>query len=97
MNVTNPQYTSTVYPVSSPPPMTHHLGYKVDIPHAPPVATPWYYGANPQWGRREIVLREDPEYYAVGNVVPMLTDKIPLVDINDASYKFSRQQHTFHL
>ena len=97
MNITNPLYTAPFYPTSFPTPMTGHLGYQIDQPWEPPVATPFYYGENPQWGRRELVTRSDPEYFAVGNVVPYLTDKIPLVRISDPSYTFSRAKHTFHL
>ena len=97
MNITNPMFTQPSYPISFQPPMTGHLGYQIDVPHAPPVATPFYYGEDPQWGRRELVMRSDPEYFAIGNVVPMLTEKIPLVDISDPSYSFSRAKFTFHL
>ena len=73
------------------------LGFHIDIPHRPPVATPWYFGENPVEGRRELVTRADPEYFAVNNIVPWLTPKIPLVDITDPSYRFSRANWTFYV
>ena len=97
MRATNPFYTSpqTDYPVSSLMPLSGHLGFSIDIPHRAPVATPYYFGENPVIGRRELVTRGDPEYYAVNNIVPMLTEKIPLVDVNDPTYKFSRAKYTY--
>ena len=60
-------------------PITGHLGFEIDIPYPAPVSTPMYFGENPLPGRRELVTRPDGEYYAIGGVVPFLTDKIPLV------------------
>ena len=99
MRATNPAYhaPNTDYPVSSLLPMTGHLGFQIDIPHRAPVATPYYFGENPVIGRRELVTRADPEYFAVDNVIPMLTEKVPLVDLSDPSYAFSRAKFTYFL
>ena len=99
MRATNPAYTTPqqFYPVSYTMPLSGHLGFKIDIPHTPPVATPFYFGEHPVIGRRELVTRGDPEYFAVNNVIPMLTDKVPLVNINDPAYSFSRAKYTYHL
>ena len=78
-------------------PISGHLGFEIDIPYKAPVSTPMYFGENPVVGRRELVTRPDGEYYAVGGIVPMLTEKIPLVDLQDPAYSFSRAQHTFHI
>lgn len=97
MRATNPFYTApdTDYTVSYTMPLTGHLGYQIDIPYEAPMATPFYFGENPVIGRRELVTRPDPEYFAIDNVVPMLTEKIPLVDLSDPSYSFSRAQYTY--
>jgi len=39
----------------------------------------------------------DPEYFAVNNTVPYVTEKIPLVNIHDPSYNFNRAKHTFYI
>lgn len=97
MRATNPAYTApdTDYPVSFTMPMTGHLGYEIDIPYSAPMSTPYYFGENPVIGRRELVTRADPEYFAIDNVIPMLTEKIPLVDLSDPSYSFSRAKYTY--
>lgn len=99
MKATNPYYTApdTDYPVQFTMPLTTHLGFQIDIPHRAPLATPYYFGENPVVGRRELVTRPDPEYFAINNIIPMLTPKIPLVNINDPSYTFSRAKYTYHL
>jgi hypothetical protein len=78
-------------------PITRHLGFLIDIPHRPPVATPWYFGENTHVGRRELVFRSDPEYFASDGIIPYITDSIPLVNMEDPSYSFSREEHTFRL
>ena len=95
MRATNPAYAPADYPVSFPMPLTGHLGYQIDIPHMPPVSTPFYFGENPVIGRRELVTSTQGEYFAVDNIVPMLTEKIPLVDLTDPAYTFSRAKHTY--
>jgi hypothetical protein len=78
-------------------PLANHLGFFIDIPHKPPVATPWYFGENALPGRRELVMRGDPEYFAVDNIIPHLTESIPLVNMNDPSYQFRRAKYTFYI
>ena len=95
MRATYPSYTSEIYPKQALMPIAGHLGFQIDIPHRPPLATPYYFGENPVAGRRELVTRPDPEYFAVGNVIPMLSTKVPLVDLQDPSYQFSRAKYTY--
>ena len=99
MRATNPFWTApqTDYPVSSIMPIEGHLGFQIDIPYSAPMSTPFYFGENPVIGRRELVTQPQGEYFAIDNVVPMLTSKIPLVDINDPAYTFSRAQHTYYI
>lgn len=96
-SATSALYTPPSSTVRYPYPISGHSGFMIDIPHTPPVATPWYFGENPVEGRRELTMRPDPEYFAVDNIIPYLTDKIPLVDIGHASYHFNRAKHTFHI
>ena len=97
MKATNPAYASDFYAKKTIMPLENHLGFLIDIPHRAPLATPYYFGENPVMGRRELVARPDPEYFAVNNVIPMLTEKIPLVDIQDPAYKFSRARYTYYV
>ena len=94
MRATDPAYAPADYPVTYTLPMTGHLGYQIDIPHMAPVSTPFYFGENPVIGRRELVTQPQGEYFAVDNIIPMLTDKIPLVDLSDPAYAFSRVKHS---
>ena len=96
-NLTNPFWTPLPTRIQAMRPQEGHLGFQIDIPYPPPVATPWYHGENPVIGRRELIMRADPEYFAVDNVIPYLTPNIPLVDIFDPSYSFDRQKYTFHV
>ena len=78
-------------------PPTGHLGFQIDIPYEAPMSSSFYFGENPVIGRRELVTQAQGEYFAIDNVVPMLTEKIPLVDINDPAYSFSRAQYTYYI
>ena len=99
MKATNPYYTApdTDYAVSSTMPLTGHLGFTIDIPHTAPMSAGFYFGENPVIGRRELVTRADPEYFAIDHTIPMLTEKVPLVNLADPSYQFSRAKFTYHV
>ena len=96
-SATSALYTAPSATTQFPYPMTNHLGFFIDIPHTAPVSTPWYFGENPVEGRRELSMRPDPEYFAVDNIIPYVTEKIPLVNIHDPSYNFNRAKHTFYI
>ena len=96
-SATSALYTEPSATTQFPYPMTNHLGFFIDIPHTAPVSTPWYFGENPVERRRELTMRLDPEYFAVNNTVPYVTEKIPLVNIHDPSYNFNRAKHTFYI
>ena len=95
--ITSPYWVAPASTVRFVMPVDNTLGYQIDIPYPPPVATPWYFGENPVIGRRELVMRADPEYFAVDGIIPYLAPKIPLVDIFDPSYAFDRSKYTFHI
>ena len=96
-SVTSSYYTAPSDTVQYPYPLTGHLGFMIDIPHKPPEATPWYFGENPVAGRRELNIRPDPEYFAINNIIPYVTENIPMVNIYDPSYNFNRGKHTFYI
>ena len=96
-SLTSAYYTPPSSTVEYSYPISGHLGFFIDLPHTPPAATPWYFGENPVEGRRELTMRPDPELFAVDNIIPYLTPKIPLVNIYDPSYNFDRAKHTFYI
>ena len=51
-------------------PFAHNLGFLINIPYPDPVSTPWYYGENPVWGRREHAYSTLPELHTVGGIMP---------------------------
>ena len=98
--LTSPFWTqpNTDYTVQSIRPQENHLGFVMQLPIRPPVSTPMYFGENTHPGRRELVTRPDNEYFpGEPGMVPMLTPKIPLVDLADPSYAFSRAQYTYYI
>jgi hypothetical protein len=98
-SITSASYTDPSGTVTYPYPISGHLGFLISIPHEPPAATPWYFGQNPvvQNERRELVMKPYPELFPVGGVIPYVTDTIPFVNLAHPSYKFRRQQFTYHV
>ena len=96
-SITSSYYSAPTTSVQAAYPIENNLGFLIDIPHTQPVSTPWYFGENPVAGRRELTMRSDPEMFAVDNVIPYLTPKIPWVDIQHASYNFNRAKHTYYI
>ena len=48
----------------------------------------------PVWGEeRKLVTRPDPEFYASDNLIR--SNVIPVINIKDPIYSFSREKHTF--
>jgi len=96
-SLTSSYYTPRPSSVKYTFPISGNLGFLIDIPHKAPEPSPWYFGENPVVPRRELIMRPDPEYFPVGNIIPYIADNIPLVDINHPSYHFNRLQHTFYI
>ena len=97
MNLTNPYWT--------PPLMLkhqqgkngfeNHLGFFFK-PLPPDIQTSdWYFGENPGYGRRELVMKggERPEYYAVTNTLPA-SGGLVKYDPRDPIYKVKRSDFT---
>ena len=97
MNLTNP-YWST-------PAMfdTHkgllgyenHRGFFFKIPHPDIQTSGYYFGENPMYGRRELVMAggERPQYYAVGGILPA-SGGVPKYDPRSANYNVKRSNFT---
>ena len=46
------------------------LGFQFDIPYPDPVTAGFYDGENPTAGRNELVFSNQPEIFAVQNIIP---------------------------
>ena len=75
-------------------PISGNLGFLFDLPRTNPIAGPWYYGEGTLPGDRKLVMKSQPEYYAVDRTLPTINGR-PMVDIESAPYKFDREQYTF--
>ena len=53
----------------------------------------YYYGEGPQYGRRELIYRSDPEYFARQNILPSIGG-VPRFNPYDPIYKFDRSRYT---
>ena len=73
-----------------------YQGFLFNLPYQDPVSTPMGYsgdGSENIYGKRELVFTTQPEYFAVGGIVPT-TAGIPRMDINSAAAKHSREHFT---
>ena len=79
-------------------PVENNMGFLFDLPRRNPVSGPWYFGEGRENipGTRELILRSDPEYFAVDGILPTINGK-PMVDVNSAPYLFDRNDHTFRV
>ena len=95
MNPTQPYWTPDPYfkTQSSLKPIANTLGFQIPIPWPDPTTMGYYFGENPQYGRRELVYRSDPEYYARDNVIPSVGG-VPRINPYDPIYSFSREKYT---
>jgi len=78
-------------------PISGHLGFQMNIPWPEPVTVGAIYageGAMPD--RREVVTTAFGEYYAVDNTIPS-TGGVPLVNVNEPRYRFSRNDYVYHI
>ena len=75
------------------------LGYSLPIPWNMVYQTGWIdakpgHADGPVWGEeRKLVTRPDPEFYASDNLIR--SNVIPVINIRDPIYSFSREKHTF--
>ena len=81
--------TTSLYPIE------RDLGFIFALPHRNPVATPWFYGEDTPIGTRHLVMRPNPEYFAVDGILPTYPGGKPMVDIDDPAYGFDRSHWTF--
>ena len=95
MNLTNPYWND------APMFKTHkgmrrfenNLGFFFKLPVADVQTAGFYFGDNPGYGRRELVMRSDPEYYAAGGVI-RASGGVPEIDVKNPIYKFKRSDYT---
>jgi hypothetical protein len=96
MNITspywsNPEFTQTTYGK----PLTRHLGFLTRLPWPEPVTVgAMYAGEGPRSGRRELNTMPFGEYFAVSNKIPS-SGGVPLININEPRYKYSRDRYTY--
>jgi hypothetical protein len=95
MNPTNPYWTPDPAYVkkTSLKPITNTLGFQFNLPWPDLSTSGFYYGENPVYGRRQLVYRSDPEYYARQNIIPSIGG-VPRVNPYDKIYQFSREKYT---
>ena len=94
MNLTNPYW--------SPPPMfqphkgllgaENHRGFFFKLPHPDIQTAGWYFGEGAMPDRRELAFKADPEYYAVGGVIPA-SGGVPRFDPRKAIYQYKRSDY----
>ena len=95
MNLTNPYWTPpTEYrEKNSLWDFTRDLGFRWNLPWPLPVSAGYYFGEQPEWGRRQHVFRSDPEWFAFGDVIPS-TAGTPMVKPYSDEIKFQRSDYT---
>ena len=95
MNLSNPYWTapSDFSPKKSLWDFTRDRGFQWNLPWPMPVSAGWYYGEQPEMGRRQHVFRADPEWVAFGDVIPS-TGGIPMVNPYSDEMKFKRSDYT---
>ena len=69
----------------------HHTGFLINIPYPDPVSTPFYFGQNPEWGRRSYAYSTLPELHTIGGIMPT-TAGIPRV----SPYSFAARANRTH-
>ena len=96
MNLTNPYWApEAVYStgVKGQKTFENHRGFFFKLPHPDIQTSGFYFGENPGYGRRQLVFRSDPEYYAVDRTVPS-SGGVPKYNPRDPIYAFDRSKFT---
>ena len=95
MNPTNPFWTPepAFIAQTSLKPISNTLGFQFNLPWPDPTTAGFYYGEGPQYGRRELIYRSDPEYFARQNILPSIGG-VPRFNPYDPIYKFDRSRYT---
>jgi len=94
MNPTNPYWQAPQLKLKGKMPIAHNIGFSFTLPW-PDVVSPagFYNGQGAMPGRKELVFRDDPEYFAIQGVVPS-SGGIPRINPYDPIYKFDRSKFT---
>jgi hypothetical protein len=98
MNVTspywsNPEFTQTSYGK----PLTGHLGFLTRLPWPEPVTVGAIYsGDGAVTGRREQNSMPFGEYFAISNKIPS-AGGVPLINVHEPRYRFSRDRYTYQM
>ena len=71
----------------------NNLGFFFKLPHPDIQTAGTYFGENPEYGRRELVFRSDPEYFSVQNTISS-SGGLPKYNPYDPIYAFSREKFT---
>ena len=95
MNLTNPYWSDPpmFQPHKGARRFENNYGFFFKLPVDDIQTAGYYFGENPGYGRRELVMRSDPEYFLPQNIVPA-SGGLVKYDVKDAIYKFRRSDHT---
>ena len=95
MNPTQPfwQPPFKFQPTQTLKPITNTLGFQFTIPWPQTQTAGFYNGQGAIPDRKELVYRDDPEWFAVQNIVRS-TAGVPEVNPYDPVYKFDRERYT---
>ena len=95
MNITQPYWNSENFSTKqrSVRPIENTYGFDFTLPWPDLTTAGWYNGQNPVPQRQELVFRDDPEWFAVQNIVPA-SGGIPRYNIHSPEFKFNRENYT---
>ena len=93
MNPTSPYWTVPPTTIKTLKPIINNPGFLFVLPWPDVSTAGFYHGQRPVPGRKELIFRDDPEYFAVDGIVPA-TAGIPRINPYDPVYKFSREKFT---
>ena len=95
MNLTNPYWSDPpmFQPHKGARRFENNYGFFFKLPVDDIQTAGYYFGENPGYGRRELVMRSDPEYFLPQNIVPA-SGGLVKYDVKDPIYKFRRSDHT---
>lgn len=95
MNPTQPYWTPPFkYKITKfQKPVVNTYGFQFTLPWPQTTTAGFYYGEGAVPGRRELVYRPDPEWFATQNIVPS-SGGVPQINPYDPVYKFDREKYT---
>ena len=95
MNPTSPYWTPPFQwrPQKTLQPITNTYGFQFTLPWNMPTSAGYYFGEGAVPGRRELVYRSDPEWFATQGILPS-SGNVPLVNPYTQEMNFDRAHYT---